>query len=157
MANFAEGKSTSMAPKFGEDRKYRSTRRKGDDSRPTKVIGVIKMLKNVRIRLYVATTIAALPFLVSFALYVSLFSFFGQFVIGFLCGLCVEFAYLLLNLHRNHVRRRLVCDFALLIFSLDGINASRFVLFCLVLFSLSLIQFRHPPLKSDTTSLSVCI
>lgn len=111
MANVAKEKSTNMAATFGADRKYRSARRKGDSSKPTKVNGVIKLLKNVRIRLYMATTIAALPFMVSFALYVSLFSFYGQFVIGFLCGLCVEFAYLLLNLHRTHMRRHLVCNF----------------------------------------------
>jgi hypothetical protein len=148
MANVAKEKSTNMAATFGADRKYRSARGKGGYSKPTKVNGVIKMLRNVRIRLYMATTIAALPFMVSFALYVSLFSFFGQFVIGFLCGLCVEFAYLLLNLHRTHMRRHLVCKFYSSGYSL-WMTLVLLDLFCLFCLFVSLIQFRHPSLNSD--------
>ena len=87
-----------------------SARRKEDDSaKSTGSMNLSKMLKDPRIRLYMATAIGSLPFLLSFALYVSSFSFYGQFIIGFLCGLCVEGVYLLFSLHRTYARKHLVC------------------------------------------------
>lgn len=88
-----------------------SARRKEDDSaKSTGTMNLSKMLKNPRIRLYMATAVGSLPFLLSFGLYVSSFSFYGQFIIGFLCGLCVEGVYLLNSLHRTYARKHLVCD-----------------------------------------------
>jgi hypothetical protein len=78
-------------------------RRKEDDSATGQGqgMGVVGLLRNPRNRLYLATLVAATPFLVSFAFYVSQFSFHGQFIIG---------VYMLYTLHRNYQRKRKVLE-----------------------------------------------
>lgn len=87
-------------------------RRKEDDGATGqgRSMGVVGLLRNPRNRLYLATLVAATPFLVSFAFYVSQFSFYGQFIIGVLCGLCVQGVYMLYTLHRNYQRKRKVLE-----------------------------------------------
>ena len=87
-----------------------AARRKEDDSATSgQALGITGLLRNPRNRLYLATLIAITPFLVSFSLYVSQFSFLGQFIIGILCGLCVQGMYYLYCLHRKQQRKHLVC------------------------------------------------
>jgi hypothetical protein len=69
------------------------------------MLGVTGLLRNPRNRLYLATLVAATPFMISFSFYVSQFSFLGQFVIGLLCGLCIQGVYLLYTMHRKHQRK----------------------------------------------------
>ncbi|XP_024367897.1 synaptotagmin-5 isoform X2 [Physcomitrium patens] len=85
-----------------------SARREDDDSKTSNSgsMGVVGMLKNPRNRMYLATLVAATPFMISFTFYVSQFSFFGQFVIGICCGLCLQGVYMLYSLHRKHQRKR---------------------------------------------------
>jgi hypothetical protein len=81
-------------------------RREDDTANPSgQTLGVVGLLRNPRNRLYLATAVAATPFLLSFTFYTSQFSFFGQFIIGILCGLCVQGVYLLYALHRKHQRK----------------------------------------------------
>jgi len=109
-SNAPAGKKPNVA-NFRADNQ--SARRKEDDSaKSTGTMNLSKMLKNPRIRLYMATAIGSLPFLLSFFLYVSSFSFYGQFIIGFLCGLCVEGVYLLFSLHRTYARKHLAVRIA---------------------------------------------
>lgn len=92
-----------------------AAKRKEDDTVNTsgQGLGVIGMLRNPRNRLYLATLVAATPFVVSFCFYLTQFSVFGQFVIGILCGLCVQGVYLLYALHRKHQRKGKVCVFSI--------------------------------------------
>lgn len=87
-----------------------AARRKEDDAvNPSgQALGVTGLLRNPRNRLYLATLVAAMPFLISFIFYVSQFSVFSQFIIGILCGLCVQGMYLLYCLHRTYQRKRKV-------------------------------------------------
>lgn len=121
----AAGPAPSMDPAPGEGQSTESTAppkkrnlanygasnedaaRKEDDSRKS---GTRGMLQNPKMRLYLATGIGSLPFLLSFMLYVSSFSFYGQLIIGILCGLLAEGVYFLFSLHRKHVRKSLVRD-----------------------------------------------
>lgn len=115
-SNAPTGKKPNVA-NFRADNQ--TARRKEDDSaKTTDTMNLSKMLKNPRIRLYMATAVGSIPFLLSFVLYVSSFSFYGQFIIGFLCGLCVEGVYLLFSLHRTYARKHLVCDLLFLYFFL---------------------------------------
>lgn len=88
-----------------------SARRQEDDTTGQgQMMGVTGLLRNPRNRLYLATLVAAMPFLISFAFYVSQFSFTGQFVIGILCGLCIQGVYMLYSLHRKYQRKHRVRD-----------------------------------------------
>ncbi|KAG0617318.1 hypothetical protein M758_5G181100 [Ceratodon purpureus] len=84
-----------------------TARRKEDDAETGQgqMMGVTGLLRNPRNRLYLATLVAATPFLITFSFYVSQFSFLGQFVIGALCGLCIQGVYMLYSLHRKHQRK----------------------------------------------------
>lgn len=103
------------APPSAEQRanvlNYRATnqsaRRKEDDTSAGQgaFLGVTGLLRNPRNRLYLATLVAATPFVMSFSFYVSQFSFSGQFIIGVLCGLCIQAVYMLYTMHRKHQRK----------------------------------------------------
>jgi len=88
-----------------------AARRREDDAdmNASQGLGVMALLRNPRNRLYLATAVAATPFLISFSFYVMQFSFLGQFLIGILCGLCMQGVYLLYCLHRTHQRKSRVC------------------------------------------------
>jgi hypothetical protein len=83
-----------------------ASRREDDTNRnSSQMLGVTGLLRNPRNRLYLATLVASAPFLISFSFYVSQFSFKGQFLIGSLCGLCIQGVYFLYCLHRTHQRK----------------------------------------------------
>jgi hypothetical protein len=88
-------------------------------SAKSQMLGITGLLRNPRNRLYLATVVAATPFAVSFSFYVSQFSFFGQFVIGSLCGLAMQGVFLLYSLHRTHQRKSRTVKIAQMA-SLDG-------------------------------------
>lgn len=75
------------------------------NSKTSEMLGPIEMLQNPRLRLYIATALGGIPFLVSGLLFVSSLSMVLQFIVGAIFGLLLMFSYQLIVLYRTHVRK----------------------------------------------------
>jgi hypothetical protein len=75
------------------------------NSKTSEMLGPIEMLQNPRLRLYIATALGGIPFLISGLLFVSSLSMVLQFIVGAIFGLLLMFSYQLIVLYRTHFRK----------------------------------------------------
>ncbi|CAM6044581.1 unnamed protein product [Sphagnum compactum] len=75
------------------------------NSKTSEMLGPIEMLQNPRLRLYIATALGGIPFLISGLLFVSSLSMVLQFIVGAIFGLLLMFSYQLIVLYRTHLRK----------------------------------------------------
>jgi hypothetical protein len=84
------------------------------NSKTSEMLGPIEMLQNPRLRLYIATALGGIPFLISGLLFVSSLSMVLQFIVGAIFGLLLMFSYQLIVLYRTHLRKVKVSPFQVL-------------------------------------------
>jgi hypothetical protein len=75
------------------------------NSQTSEMLGPMEMLQNPRLRLYIASALGAIPFLISGLLFVSSLSMVLQFIVGAIFGLLLMFSYQLIVLYRTHLRK----------------------------------------------------
>lgn len=92
------------------------------NSKTSEMLGPIEMLQNPRLRLYIATALGAIPFLISGLLFVSSLSMVLQFIVGAIFGLLLMFSYQLIVLYRTHLRKVKVSPSQLLLPSIAELH-----------------------------------
>lgn len=75
------------------------------NSKTSEMLGPIEMLQNPRLRLYIATALGVIPFIISGLFFVSSLSMVLQFIVGAIFGLLLMFSYQLIVLYRTHLRK----------------------------------------------------